>query len=401
MNIGVFMHNYLPRIGGAQICAHCLADNLARQGHTVTVYARTSMVEECQQRGWQFTYQLKAIDPPFRVIGYLQPIRLMAAAHTIIKQIKNDQLDVIQLVVAWPWLPIVKEIKKHTNVPVVIRCAGDDIQVDTTVGYGIRRETGIEGLLKRGFDAIDKGIAISATVTKEYVQAGVEASKIVEIPPGVDGSAYDTCQIILNDIRKQWNLPTNRKLIISVGRNHPKKGFADLVRALPHLNAKEPRFAVAIVGRETEELIPIAKELGVDSDFYAISEVSSKSTQIDTFPSRELIELYKASDYFVQPSYIETYANVALEAMASGIPVIITNTPGCVDTVEDGKDGLFISPRNPEDIAQKVWQLENDNALKEQLIQAGYQKAQAQDWNQIALAYLDVYQTLITSKSTS
>jgi glycosyltransferase involved in cell wall biosynthesis len=396
MNIGVFMHNYLPRIGGAQICAHCLADRLVHQGHQVTVYARNSMVEECKQRGWQFSYQLKAIEPPFRVIGYLQPIRLIAAAQTIIRQIKKDKLDVIQLVVAWPWLPIVREIKKRTGIPVVIRCAGDDIQVDSSVGYGIRREVGIEDLLKRGFDAVDKGIAISATVTKEYVQAGVQADKIVEIPPGVDVAAYEACQIDPKEIRKQWQLPTDRKLIISVGRNHPKKGFADLVKALPHLNTKEPRFAVAVVGRETETLIPIAKELGVASDFYAISEVSSKSTQIDTFPSRELIELYKASDYFVQPSYIETYANVALEAMASGIPVVITNAPGCIDTVEDGKDGLFIPPEDPKQIAKKVWQLENDETLKQRLIQAGHQKARSQDWHQISLAYLQVYQSLTT-----
>lgn len=394
MKIGIFMHNYLPRIGGAQICAHCLADRLSHQGQDVTVYARQSMVDECQQRGWQFSYALKAIDPPFRVIGYLQPIRLRAAARTIIHQIKQDKLDIVQLVVAWPWLPIVKEIKKQTGIPVVIRCAGDDIQVDTSVGYGIRREAGIEGLLMRGFDAIDKGIAISATVTREYVSAGVDASKIVEIPPGVDLAAYEACLIDVNAVRTQWHLPTNRKLIISVGRNHPKKGFADLIKALPHLNKHESQYAVVVVGRETETLIPIAKELGVASDFYAIPEVSSQSTQIDTFPSRELIELYKASDYFVQPSYIETYANVALEAMASEIPVVITNAPGCIDTVEDGIDGLMIPTDASEKIAEKVHLLDSDPQLRQRLIQSGLQKAHQQDWHEIAKAYYRVYESL-------
>lgn len=395
MKIGVFMHNYLPRIGGAQICAHCLADGLSRMGHETIVYARPEMVADCQKRGWSFHYTLKSLKPPFRVMGRHQWLRLLGAAQAIVRQVRKDKLDVVQLVVAWPWLPVTRELQTFSGVPVVIRCAGDDIQIDTSVGYGIRREKNIDALLKRGFDAIDKGIAISRTVTMEYEKAGVDTRKIVEIPPGVDMTAFDGCQVDRVEIRKRWNLPVDLRLIISVGRNHPKKGFEDLVRALPELNKTEKRFAVVVVGRETGQLRETAENLGVSDTFFAIDEVAGQTEEISTFPSRELIELYKASDYFVLPSYIETYANVALEAMAAGIPAIVTEAPGCIDTVIPETDGLMIPVAAPHKIAEAVHRLENDPNLKAKLIKIGSEKARAQDWSMISAQYLSVYQTAL------
>jgi len=391
MKIGIFMHNYLPRIGGAQICAHCLADGLLQLGHEIIVYANPTMVAECQAKNWTFSYELKAIKPPFRVIGKYQWLRTLGAAQAIVRQVKKDRLDVVQMVVAWPWLPVVRELRALTGVPVVIRCAGDDIQVDTSVGYGIRREENIDGLLKRGFEAINQGIAISQTVTREYERAGLDIQKISEIPPGVDIGAFDNVTVSKSEVRKRWGLPTDKKLIISVGRNHPKKGFLDLVNALPFLNQHNDDFAVVVVGRETDQLRPQAEEKDVADAFYTINEIAGQSAEISTFPSVGLIELYKASDYFVLPSYIETYANVALEAMAAHIPAIVTDAPGCIDTVIHEKDGLIIPVSSPNSIAKAIHRLESTPDLKEKIISQGREKAQAQDWSNISQKYLDVY----------
>ena len=80
--------------------------------------------------------------------------------------------------------------------------------------------------------------------------------------------------------------------------------------------------------------------------------------------SIELIELYKASDYFVLPSYIETYANVAVEAMAAGIPAICTDAPGCVETINHKIDGLVVPTHSPQKIAESVIYLEDNPKLK-------------------------------------
>lgn len=396
MNIGIFMHNYLPSIGGAQICAHCLANSLSKMGQRVTVYARKDRVRACADRGWRFRYKLEGIAHiPSRIVTSLPWIGLPAATAVMAARILSDKLDVVQLVVAWPWLPVAKDVGRLTGAPIVVRCAGDDIQIDDALRYGIRRNVKVSKLLERGFVAVDRGIAISATVSEEYQKAGIPASKIAVIPPGVDFEAFRACQIDKNQVRRTWGLPTDKKLIISVGRNHPKKGFRDLIRALPVLNQTEERFVVAVVGKDSDRLLPDANALGVRQSFFPIKQLASMPEgEPGTFPSRELIELYTASDYVVQPSYIETYGKIALEAMAAGIPAIVTDAPGCIDTVVDRVDGLIVPVNAPETIAKRILLLESDEQLRANIIQQGMRKAAKQDWDNIAAEYLRVYEAI-------
>ncbi len=395
------MHEYLPKVGGAQICAHCLAHSLSKMGHTVTVYADERLVKDCESRNWHFPYNLTGINKwPFRIIRLLPLFRSWILKTVMSSKVFKDRLDVIQIVFALPWLSAVKEVKKKTKVPVVIRCAGDDIQIDDSIGYGVRRDLKTEELLSRGFSAIDKGIAISATVTTEYIKAGIPQNRIIEIPPGVDFEAFRNCQINKDKIRQQWGIPLDKKVIISVGRNHPKKGFEDLLSCLPRLNQAGNRFVAVIVGKGTDELLPHAEKIGVQDNFIPIKQIISMSEDVGTFPSRELIELYKASDYFVLPSYIETYANVALEAMAAGIPVIVTDAPGCIDTVVDEKDGLIVPVNASDKIADKILLLEENQALKATIVRNGLKKAENQDWDNIAEKYLQAYKECCKNQSS-
>ena len=58
MKIGIFMHAYLPKIGGAQITTHCLANSLISMGNEVTVYSHPDLVKSCKELGWKFKYNL-------------------------------------------------------------------------------------------------------------------------------------------------------------------------------------------------------------------------------------------------------------------------------------------------------------------------------------------------------
>ena len=81
--------------------------------------------------------------------------------------------------------------------------------------------------------------------------------------------------------------------------------------------------------------------------------------------------------------------------MAAKIPAIITDAPGCIDTVKDNHDGLIIPVKSPKIIAEKIRQLEKNSELKDNVIKNGYMKAQQQDWDHIAEKYLKIYQSLI------
>lgn len=397
MNIGIFIYDFLPKIGGTEVCAHCTANAFLRAGHEVKVYTSSKLVAECRAGGWQFAYGLRGVS---RVIPYVLRKQLSFGkrllARRMIRDVRRDRLDIVQIMLSWPWVAVAGEVRRATGVPVVVRCAGDDIQVDDTIAYGIQRNRRIREAQRAGFRHIDAGVAISATVRDEYGAAGIPEGRIRVIPPGVDLRAFRECVVSGAEVRRKWGLPEHRRLLVGVGRNHPKKRFKDLVASLPRLNAQGERFAVAVIGKGSGELVDAARSLGVGGSYYPVPEVAGAEAGCrGSFPSRELIELYKAADYFVHPSVVETYANVALEAMAAGTPVVVTAAPGNVDTVEDRVDGLHVPLRDPDAIAERVLELERDEALRSRLVDAGFVRASRQDWMRISEQYLELYRSLL------
>lgn len=396
LRIGVFMHDYLPQIGGAQVSAHCLSNSLSVLGQSVTVFADHRRVKECHQRGWKFKYAIESVR---RVPGFiatrLPRVGTFCDARTMANRVVRHNLDMVQIIVAWPWLAVAPDVKRWTGVPIAVRAAGDDIQVDASLDYGIRRDPNVGEILRRGFTSVDCGISISNTVSKEYANIGMQAENIIEIPPGVDYTRYDNHHVDRVAVRQKWGIPTDRKIVLSVGRNHPKKGFLDLLSALTILNRVDNQFAVVIVGNNSADLLSHADMLGIKDAFYPLPEMSDPGPgHVNSFPTNELIDIYKAADYFVLPSYLETYANVALEAMTAAIPVIVTDAPGCIETVKDGQDGLIVPIGAPNKIADSIIMLEQNPELRANLVKGGLAKAKSQDWDVIASRYLDVYRSL-------
>jgi len=83
----------------------------------------------------------------------------------------------------------------------------------------------------------------------------------------------------------------------------------------------------------------------------------------DPDPSR----FYRAADVFVQPSHFEALGNTAIEAMASGLPVLTSGVGGLADFCVDGANALLHAPRDPESIAAGIGRLLGDGALRERL----------------------------------
>ncbi|MCJ2520572.1 MAG: glycosyltransferase, partial [Candidatus Thermoplasmatota archaeon] len=95
-------------------------------------------------------------------------------------------------------------------------------------------------------------------------------------------------------------------------------------------------------------------------------------------PSRELQSYYAACDLFVLPSIsrLEAFGIAALEAMASGKPVVVSDVPGIREVIADGVDGLLADPMNPEDIAGKMRDLLEDPERRRRMGSRGRRKVE-------------------------
>ena len=93
-----------------------------------------------------------------------------------------------------------------------------------------------------------------------------------------------------------------------------------------------------------------------------------------------------AGDVFVRPSRSEGFGNAFVEAMAVGLPVVATPVGGIVDFIQHKETGILCEPDNPESLAQEVYGLMTDDALRTHVAQNAQEMVKSRyDWDLIAL----------------
>ncbi len=170
----------------------------------------------------------------------------------------------------------------------------------------------------------------------------------------------------------------NKKVILFVGRLAEKKGVTYLIEAMKQVDAK---LIIAGGGLLEEELRVQAKEQGDKIQF-----IGAKTHQ-------ELPTIYASSDLFVAPSVTakdgdkEGFGLVILEAMASGLPVVASNSGGIPDLLTDGVDGYLTREKDADDIAAKINRILKDDQMYKTMAINARNTAQKYDYEVIAQKY--------------
>ena len=105
----------------------------------------------------------------------------------------------------------------------------------------------------------------------------------------------------------------------------------------------------------------------------------------------DLSRAYASSDVFLFPSETETFGNVTLEAMSSGLPCVVADATGSRSLVESGINGFLAPPRDTQAFADRVSQIVNDHSLWEEMGRAAREKAIAYSWENVNNKLLDNY----------
>ena len=161
----------------------------------------------------------------------------------------------------------------------------------------------------------------------------VERPRVVMIQNGVEASAYLTARP---------RRPVRR--VITVANLRPEKNHETLIAAAAALAASCPELRYQIVGDGSRraELEALARAHGVDGIVEFLGER-------DDIPA-----LLAAADVFVLPSRSEAFPNGAIEAMASGLPVVASGVGGLCDLIDSGRTGLLVPPADPEALADAL-----------------------------------------------
>ena len=243
-----------------------------------------------------------------------------------------------------------------------------------------------EGLLRTLNQA--KGIIADSQFTKDELVStlGVSENRINVIYLGASLKFRPRDDHELSIKLKQFDLEPKR-YILSVGTLEPRKNILSLFRAYELLpNSLKEQWPLVIAGMRGW------KALNISEQIESLAR-NGKLRTLGYIPEDQLPFIYAGAAVFVYPSLYEGFGLPALEAMASGVPVIASNRASLPEVV--GKAGALIDPEDIESLAHVIESLLLDQAKREQMAMAGLQQAKRFTWEACAKTTFRVYQRVL------
>jgi glycosyltransferase involved in cell wall biosynthesis len=279
--------------------------------------------------------------PRYRVwpkLGVAATARLMAAALLpVLRGIRAEfPFDIIDAEFFWPDGPAAALLAEALGVPFSIKARGSDIHV-----WGHRR--GVAEQVVAAGQAADGLIAVSAAIRADMVALGMPAAKIHVHHTGVDLAVFRPGDRAAGKAA----LGVDGPLLAGVGSLLPRKGHDLAIGALTWLPGAT--LIIAGDGPDRQRLERLARSLGV----------ADRVRLLGPQPHAALPALFAAADVMVLPTVSEGLANVWVEALACGTPVVTSDVGGAREVIDRPEYGRLV-PRDPVAIAAAVRDLLDD-----------------------------------------
>nr|WP_246304956.1 D-inositol-3-phosphate glycosyltransferase [Nocardioides thalensis] len=244
-------------------------------------------------------------------------------------------------------------------------------------------------------DASDVLIANTDIEARQLVDLyAAEPARVEVVHPGVDTALFRPLDDAARAAaRRSRGIPEDAIVPLFAGRIQPLKAPDVLLRAVAELLAREPglrrRLVVPVVGGPSgsgldhpTSLADLAVELGIDDVVRFVPPVAQA----------ELAEWYSIATLVAVPSYNESFGLVAVEAQASGAPVLAAAVGGLPTVVRDGRSGLLVDSHDPLAWAAAIGQVAGDPAFRARLAAGARRQAEKFSWAATADQTLGVYQ---------
>ena len=245
------------------------------------------------------------------------------------------------------------------------------------------------GLRKILFKHISKFVCLTREIEFELSSdLGIPNNKLIRIPNGIDLNIFHPVTRTQKEVKKRsLGIDVSKKLVLFVGRLEHKKRVDFLLKAWKIVQADKRVSANLLIVGDGSLRIKLEKfknQLKVCDTvtFYGESE--------------NIAHLMQSADVFVLPSVSEGLANVFLEAMSSGLPIVATNTTGNAEILSHKVNALLFSEKNHRELADYILYLLKDDKTA-QNIGLSARKTVAERFNvqKIAGQYSQLYQNLI------
>ncbi|OGO14014.1 MAG: hypothetical protein A2Z66_12960 [Chloroflexi bacterium RBG_13_66_10] len=231
-------------------------------------------------------------------------------------------------------------------------------------------------LIPRLVDRVRAVVAVSEFTRGRLLALGVPAEKVTVVRPGVSSRFSPVSEEERRQVRRRYRLPD--RFVLSVGTLEPRKNLVLLWRAWRRVSPSFPGVGMVCVGGRG------AAFRGIDA-----GAISAGVTLLGEVSDEDLVLLYAAADVFALVSLYEGFGLTALEAMACGVPCLVTRAGGIPEAVGDA--ALLIDPTDEPGIEAGLARLLSDEAMRSTLRGKGLDRARSLRWEETADGLWDVF----------
>ncbi len=206
---------------------------------------------------------------------------------------------------------------------------------------------------------------------------------IIPLAPSPFFRILDKSRNTANSLKKI----TEKEYILYVGTIEPRKNLKTLIRAFKDIRSKYDLSLILAggLGYLSEDIISYSEELGIKSDVIFTKYVDEET----------LLCLYNHARVFVFPSLYEGFGLPPLEAMACGVPVIISDIPPLREVAGDA--AAVFNPRDYEELAGVIGGVLESESLRSDMIQRGIRRAMEYSWEKTAKITIETYKKALES----
>lgn len=388
MHVLTLSWEYPPKIvGGIARVVHDLTKEMVRQGVEVTVITCGAHdLPEYEQDGKLHIYRV--LPYPIEHYDFLQwvtHLNLAMAEKAARLVASGASFDMIH---AHDWITAYssKVLKGMLNCPLVSTIHATE--------WG--RNDGLHNDLQRYISNVEWYLAYESArviVNSRYMEnqlGGIfqlPQDKIRIVPNGVDASMFQS-DPLPTEFKCKY-AQEDEKVLFYVGRLVQEKGVHLILEAIPIIAAAYPRFKVIIAGKGPglEPLRRMATQMGIDDRIYFTGFIDDD----------ERNRLYRIADAAIFPSLYEPFGIVALEGMAARVPVVVADTGGLRETVDNGVDGLKFEAGSSADLSEKLLYLLNHPEEMQKMGNKGYEKVMKHfNWCMLTEKILGIYSEVLT-----
>jgi 1,2-diacylglycerol 3-alpha-glucosyltransferase len=194
---------------------------------------------------------------------------------------------------------------------------------------------------------------------------------------------------INSGIVDKYKIDKNKTILLSASRLDKEKKVGVLLDACSYIKDKaEFQLLITGKGKDRKNLEAIALKNGI----------SDKVIFTGVVPKSELKDLYRVSDIFLTASEVELQGLSIMEAMASGLPVVASNSMAIPELVKDSVNGFLFEPGNSADAGEKILKLINDKALRQKMSRCSLENISNHDIHIILAKMEEIYKSVLNDK---